>query len=198
MKPWSIFLVTPLPKSKGNTKPASRKTEWAEQNDEDNLTEEQKPLRSLTRLNTGTIHFHFRRCIQGLRMRTVEKRPDHHQVTEMTYIPAYLMFLCFTALCLFTVSPNLNWEIWRHTQKWRKHKLGRILMELSEWQHKPRETFSADYLKVPTPVCCTEPKDLSRTPGKTCMQTDTESTYCIRCRNTHGTNLLFHWGRRRI
>lgn len=47
-------------------------------------------------------------------------------------------------------------------------------MDLSEWQQKQRESFSDVYLKVLTPVCCSELTDPTKTRGEMCMQADTE------------------------
>ncbi|KAG7223100.1 hypothetical protein INR49_015859 [Caranx melampygus] len=54
--------------------------------------------------------------------------------------------------------------------------MGGMMMDLSEWQREQRESFSDVYLKVLTPVYCSEQTvtDLTETPVETCTGADTE------------------------
>lgn len=79
-----------------------------------------------------------------------------YQVKMLTYILAYVMFLCFTALhCIYCHPQSRQIDRQKDTQTEREEaQTGGMLMDLSEWQQKQRESFSEVYLKVLTPVCC--------------------------------------------
>lgn len=52
-------------------------------------------------------------------------------------------------------------------------------MDLSEWQQERRESFSDVYLKVLTPVCCSELTDLTKMQGKRRIWADSVRAFSL-------------------